>query len=134
MKTLRDFSKIIGLGSLLTLGLSVSLAHAAPSPRPERNSTTATMSDDNRSSQAEAMACPTCRTGDIRQFRPGGAGGKVPASYDLVGKKHTCAHCGMGSITIVNGVKTDSMTRGCAMCGKDVALCLEGVPPPPAKT
>lgn len=140
MKNIRIIKNAIGSGTILALIVGFgSSAFAGPSPQfwaqQERNrADIASRQQAAKPADKQAMTCPTCQTTAIRVFHPSGFDGKVPSYYEPVGKKHTCAHCGMGSITVVDGVKTNSMTRGCSMCGEDVALCTKAVPPPPAKT
>lgn len=142
MKTIRLSKNVIGFSSMLalTIGLTSSVI-AGPGPqfwqqqekiRAENAAKAQAAAVAAKSADTTAMACASCKATDVTEYRSSQAGGKVPARYDKVGTTHTCAHCGMGSITVVKGVKTDSMTRGCAMCGPDAALCTKAAPP--AKT
>lgn len=64
-----------------------------------------------------AMACASCKTIDVTQSRPSGAGGKVAARNDKIGTKHSCTACG-GAVTTVRGNTTNEMTANCPICAK----------------
>src|SRR4051794_29891381 len=52
-----------------------------------------------------AMACASCQTTEVIEFRSGSAGGKVASRYDKLATKHVCNACG-GQTTTVHGNTT----------------------------
>ena len=125
MKTLTK--KIFGWSSVVVLATGLTSSVTA-GPGPQYWQQQDTIRADNaakakatvsaaKSADAAAMACPSCRTSDIVVYRPGGAGGKVPARYDKIGTKHTCSACG-GAVTTVRGNTTNDMTANCPIRAK----------------
>jgi len=122
MKTIRFSKNAVGFSSVLalTFGLSSS-ALAGPSPQfwAQHN---VRQTESAKPAAIPAMACPSCKTTDIREFHPSAAGGKVSARNDLVGTKHECALCG-GALTVVRGVTRNTMKSNCPTCAKAAPGC-----------
>lgn len=68
--------------------------------------------------------CPYCDTTTITATRHQGGFAKNTGTYVwyVAGVKHTCSQCG-GTIKIVDGATTNTMTKACPKCGPDAALC-----------
>ena len=136
MKTLRDFSNLIGLGSLLTLafGFTAALTYAGPGPQywqeraqaaAERTKAADTPKESAKPVAAPAMVCPACKTQPLlsTQAPTSGFPGNRRPSPPKFGFKHTCEHCG-GALTAQGGKMTNAMQGNCEMCGKDAARCV----------
>lgn len=125
MKTITQ--QILGWGSALVLvaGLTSS-ALAGPGPqywqqqdkiRAENAAKAKAAAPTVKPADTPAMACASCKTEAVREFRSSQAGGKVPARFYTVGTKHSCSACG-GAVTTVRGTTTNDMTANCPICVK----------------
>ncbi len=125
MKTITQ--KILGWGSALVLvaGLTSS-AIAGPSPqfwqqqeqlRAQNAAKAKAAAVAAKPAEASAMACASCKTEAVREYRSSQAGGKVAARFDTVGTKHSCSACG-GAVITVRGNTTNDMTANCPICAK----------------
>jgi hypothetical protein len=125
MKTITQ--RILGWGSALVLvtGLTSS-AIAGPGPqfwqqqeqlRAENAARAKDAAATAKPADASAMACVSCKTDAVREYRSSQAGGKVAARFDTVGSKHACSACG-GALTTVRGNTTNDMTSNCPICAK----------------
>ena len=111
---------------------TASIAIAGPSPQftnqpPKQTS----YREADKAAASPAMTCEGCKTSQLREARQVGAPKSSSVIGAVVGRKHTCTHCG-GEMKVVNGKLANSMPNGCSMCGPDAALC--GVTVSPAKT
>ena len=128
MKTIRLGKDAIGFSSMLALAVGLSSsAFAGPGPQfwaqqAKNQADAAKKTETAKPADTSAMACATCKTTDVREFRSSQAGGKVPARSDIVGSKHECAMCG-GAITVVRGVTTSDMKGNCPTCAKAAPGC-----------
>lgn len=125
MKTITQ--QILGWGSALVLvaGLTSS-ALAGPGPqywqqqdkiRAENAAKAKAAAPAAKPADTPAMACASCQTTEITQYRPSAAGGKVAARNDKIGTKHSCSACG-GAVTTVRGNTTNAMMANCPICAK----------------
>ena len=62
------------------------------------------------------LACPACKTTDIRVAKQHGPAGKCTTEWTTVGMKHECAMC-QGAITSAPAGTTDAMVRDALKCG-----------------
>lgn len=125
MKTITQ--KILGWGSALVLvtGLASSVM-AGPGPqywqqqdkvRAENAAKAQAVATAPKPADAPAMACASCQTSVVREYRPSQAGGKVAARYDTVGATHECTACG-GAVTTIRGKTTSDMKSNCPICAQ----------------
>ncbi len=139
MNMSQKITKFFGLTSLLALafGFTASITQAGPPPQFwNRPASVAAAKDTPKAApapDANGMACPACKTTDIRTTKHVGPLGKGYDEWSTIGVKHGCTHCG-GEIKVVRGTTTSTMTPNCTMCGKDAALCNASVQAPAAKT
>jgi hypothetical protein len=114
---------LAGIASLAIAGPSPQFANQPPKQTSYREA--------NKPAANPAMTCEGCQTTQVRGARQVGAPKSSSVVGAVIGRKHTCTHCG-GEVKVVNGHLTNSMPNGCPMCGPDAALC--GVTVSPAKT
>ena len=62
------------------------------------------------------LACPACKTTDIRVATQHGPAGKNSTEWITVGMKHECAMC-QGAVTSAKAGTTDAMVRDALVCG-----------------
>ena len=126
MKT--NLNKILGWGSVLALVAGfTSTALAGPGPQfwQQQDKVRAENAAKAKAAapvDAPAVACASCKTSDVTEFRSSQAGGKVPGRYDKIGTKHECAMCG-GATTTVRGKTTSDMKANCPVCAEVTRTC-----------
>ena len=69
-----------------------------------------------KADSSTTLACPACKTTDIRIAQQHGPAGKGTTEWGTVGSKHACALC-QGAITSTNTGTTDAMVRNALQCG-----------------
>ena len=132
MKTSQLKLRIVGLGSVLALALTlvVSQAHAgSQSPgaaRPMEQIKTAKQMDEMKDGCTMMLACGACKTVSMTEYKTDWPNGKGPRSWMEIGSKHECEHCG-GTITVVKGKTKDEMQHNCSKCGDGAAFCCAGM-------
>ena len=121
------------LATALFTGLAT-LSVAGPGPqywnRP-KSDTSVAKPEVIKTEADKAMACGSCKTTAIEEYKSANPNGRPPFRWVQTGSRHDCNQCG-GSIAVVNGKTTDTMDHDCKMCGEVATNCCVAVAKTPA--